>query len=170
MHLRLQCPQIDAQPAPFTAALSFAIGMHLSGCIPRLVWLLEILLQLHESVGATVFKFHWCICRTSKVVIVVQSNPNECWFISYESTRASTNSHQRNNLLTHVYEITHLAWLSKSNWLSATSSVSFASNLIWWMVLDWLLNRYLNPLESGFIHSITSEWKFTIVWWLHHVD
>lgn len=110
------------------------------------------------------------LCRASKVVVVTQSNPNECWFISYESTRASTNSHQRNNLLTHVDEITHLAWVSKSNWLSATSSVSFALNLIRWMVLDWLLNSYLNPLDSGFIHSIITEWKFTIVWWLYHVD
>ena len=37
IHLLLQCPQIDAQPAPFTAALSFAIGMYLSGCMSRLV-------------------------------------------------------------------------------------------------------------------------------------
>ena len=72
-------------------------------------------MQLRESVVATVFKFHLCIFRTSKVVVVTQSNPYECWFISDESTRASTNSHQRNNPLTHVDEITHLAWLSKSN-------------------------------------------------------
>ena len=103
-------------------------------------------------------------------MVVTQSNPYECWFISYESTRASTDSHQRNNPLTHVDEITHLAWLSKSNWLSATSSVSFTLNLIRWMALDWLLNRYLKPLDSAFIHSVTSEWKFTIAWWLHHVD
>ena len=72
-------------------------------------------MQLRESVVATVFKFHLCIFRTSKVVVVTQSNPYVCLFISDESTRASTNSHQRNNPLTHVDEITHLAWLSKSN-------------------------------------------------------
>ena len=110
------------------------------------------------------------LCRASKVVVVTQSNPYECLFISDESTRANTNSHQRNNLLTHVDEITHLAWLSKSNWLSATSSVSFTLNLIRWMVLDWLLNRYLKPLDSGFFNSIITEWKFTIVWWLYYAD